>query len=207
MKSLNDEYYGVTGVDKIFTERQEKGIASITPFVFNAKDNFIYNFRNAREDRMFIIRSGKYVRLTVKGEIMMSDTGMERISNKQFIEKATGRVLIAGLGIGLIINNIIQNDAITEIIVIEKYQDVIDLVATKFNDARLKIVCADIFDWIPEKGEKFNTIYFDIWPTICTDNLNEIYLLHSRFKRFKAKSGWMNSWLKEYLQKQKRKGY
>jgi predicted membrane-bound spermidine synthase len=200
-------YYGVIGVDKIFTDKSEKGIASITPFEFNSKDNFIYNFRNAREDPMFIIRDGKYVRLKVNGEIMMSDTGMERVSNKQFIQNATGRVLIAGLGIGLIINNILQNESITEIIIIEKYQDVIDLVAPKFNDPRLKIVYADIFDWMPAKGEKFNTIYFDIWPTICTDNLTEINLLHSRFKRFKAKSGWMNSWLKEYLQKQKRKGW
>lgn len=205
MKSVNDEYYGVIGVDKIFTEKETKGCAEIIPFEFNAKENFIYNFRNAREDPMFIVRDGNYVRLKVNGEIMMSDTGMERISNKQFIKKATGRVLIAGLGIGLIINNILRNDSITEIVVIEKHQDVIDLVSPKFNDSRLKIICADIFEWEPSKGEKFDTIYFDVWPQITTDNLTEITILHDRFKHFKAKNGWMNSWMKEYLQKQNRK--
>lgn len=207
MKIDNDGYYQVKGVRPLYISEESKGIAKIKLFDFKHKDDFMFNFRAARQHPMFIVRDGEYVQLSIKGQLMMSDTGMERISNKLFIRNATGHVLIAGLGIGLIIYNILENTNITSITIIEKYQDVIDLVSPKFNDPRIKYVCADIFEWKPVKGTKYNTIYFDIWPEICTDNLKQITLLHNRFKSFKNKDGWMNSWMKEYLQKQKRNSY
>lgn len=203
----NDNYYRVKGVSHLFNQKEERGVAKLSKFYFKQADNPIFNFRNAREHPMFIVRDGEYVRLSVKGEIMMSDTGMERISNKTFINKANGRVLIAGLGIGLIIHNILTKENISEIIVIEKYKDVIDLVSPKFNDHRLKIIEADIFEWKPTKGDKFDTIYFDIWPQICVDNLSQIKTLHNRFKFYKTSDGYMDSWMKHYLQAQKRKNY
>lgn len=203
----NDIYYQVKGVRPLYMGDEEKGIAKIKLFEFKHKDDFMFNFRAARKDPMFIVRDGEYVQLSVKGQLMMSDTGMERISNKAFINNSKGHVLVAGLGIGLIIHNILSKEDVASITIIEKYQDVIDLIAPKFNDPRLKYICADIFEWKPEKGSKYDTIYFDIWPEICTDNLNQITTLHNKFKSFKAKDGWMNSWMKEYLQNQKRKGY
>ena len=198
----NDQYYKVNGVASLFKE-ESKGIAKLSRFEF--KPDPLFNLHAARDHPMFRIREGEYIKLHVNGRLMMSDTGMERISNKPFINNATGKVLIAGLGIGLIIHNTLPNNSITEITVIEKYQDVIDLVAPKFNDPRLNIICADIHTWEPPKGTKYDTIYFDIWPDICVENLSEIRSLHARFKSRKAPNGWMNSWMKEFLQKQKRK--
>lgn len=206
MNTPNDQYYNVKGVRPFFEKEQHLGVASIIPFTFKSEDNLLYNLRTMFSGgAMFRVRDGDYVQLSVMGQLMMSDTGMERISNKAFIKNATGDVLIAGLGIGMIIYNIIDNPKITSITVIEKYQDVISLVSPKFTDPRIKYICADIFDWKPEKGHKYDTIYFDIWPEICIDNLKQIKLLHNRFKSFKQKNGWMNSWMKEYLQKQKRR--
>lgn len=205
MITENDRYYQVKGLSSIFNSPEQKGIAKISLFEFNPKDNPLFTLRNLREPPMFAIREGKYVRLSINGQLMMSDTGMERISNKPFIRNAAGHVLIAGLGIGLIIHNILDKPNVRSITVIEKYQDVIDLVSAKFTDSRITYVCVDIFNWKPEKGIKYDTIYFDIWPGICSDNLNEITTLHNRFKSFKSKGGWMNSWMKEFLQKEKRK--
>lgn len=207
MKIDNDAYYGVKGVRHIFQNEKQVGLAKVTPFDFLHKDDPLFNLRQLREDPMFVVRDGEYVKLHVNGELMMSDTGMERISNKPFIKNANGDVLIAGLGIGLIVYNILENKNITSITIIEKYQNVIDLVSPNFNDPRITYINADIFEWKPAKGVKYDTIYFDIWPQICTDNLKDISLLHNRFKSFKKSGGWMNSWLKDYLQKQKRKGY
>lgn len=202
----NDQYYGVSGVADIFKKPITKGVASISPFEFNSENDPLFNLRAAMNGgRLFTIRNGKYVKLHVAGTLMMSDTGMERLSNKEFISKAKGRVLVAGLGIGLVIHNIIKKEAVTEITVIEKYQDVIDLVGPKFKSPKLEVIHADIFQWKPEKGQKFDTIYFDIWPEVCSDNLAEIRLLHNRFKGFKAPGAWMNSWMKEYLQREKRR--
>lgn len=205
----NDEYYNVAGVTELFDERIDKGVATISTFEFKKSHDPLYNMRMIMDGGyMFHIRDGKYVRLHVNGQLMMSDTGMERISNKAFIQKANGRVLIAGLGIGLILHNILNKADVTEVIVIEKYQDVIDLVAPKFNNDKLKIICADIFDYTPAKDERFDVIYFDIWPEITTENLAEIRSLHARFKyklNRQNQRHYMNSWMKEYLQSESRK--
>lgn len=203
---MSELIFGVKGVYDILPS-QSQGVAKLTKFEFNEKDDPLFNLRACRDHYMFQMKTGKYVRLSVEGRLMMSDTPMERISNKKFIDYADGRVLIAGLGIGLIIHNILQKQSITEIVIIEKYQDVIDLVSPHFTDTRIKIICADIFEWKPPKGEKFDTIYFDIWPEITIDNLNEIKTLHNRFKFYKTKGAYMDSWMKWYLQKLKRKGY
>lgn len=206
-KKQLDKHYGVIGVSDLFKESQHVGNCSILPFEFKEPENFLFNLRQIRDNgSMFTIQEGKYVRLVVNGSLMMSDTGMERLSNKEIIEHANGRVLIAGLGIGLIIRNILLKGNVTEIVVIEKYKEVIELVGNKFKDKRLKIIEGCIHDYKPD--QKFDTIYFDIWPDINTDNLEEIRILHNKFKFFLNRSNpnfYMNSWMKEFLQRQKRK--
>jgi hypothetical protein len=201
----SESIYGIKGVVPFFPKAEKQGVAQISHIEFDEQKDMMFNLRAVRDGgAMFQMYNGKYVRLHINGELMMSDTGMERISNRDFMINAKGRVLIAGLGLGLIISNIIDKPEVTEVVVIEKYQDVIDLVLPKFTHPKLKVICADIDEWKPEKGEKFDTIYFDIWATISTDNLSHITKLHNRFKGFKAKDGWMDSWMKGFLQKQKR---
>jgi len=197
------------GVIDLFPKTISKGVATISTFEFENAKNPLFNLRAIRDGgMMFYVRDGKYVRLYINRELVMSDTHPERISNSQFVTYANGKVLIAGLGIGLIIKNIINKECINEIIIIEKYQDVIDLVSPVFNNSKIKYICADIFDWKPTKNDKFDTIYFDIWSEINQDNLLEIRKLHNRFKFNLNRSNpycYMNSWMKEYLQQRKRK--
>lgn len=154
------------------------------------------------------ISPGEFIKLYVDGELMMSDTLMEKTTNQEFVDAARGDVMVAGLGIGLILHNIrdkVKSGLITSITVYEKYQDVIDLISPIFKDLPIKYVCKDILEYKPAKDEKYDTIYFDIWAEISTDNLKEIRMLHNRWKsRKKSKDSYMNSWMKEFLQHRKR---
>jgi len=165
---------------------------------------------------IFKCTEGEYIRLIVDGEVMMTDTPMERKSNKEFVNKAHGRVLIAGLGIGLIIYNLldkIRSGEVTEIVVFENNPEVIRIVEPKIRnilprDFGFNIVCKDILLYTPEKGDVFDTIYFDIWADICVDNLEQIQYLHRKWRRNKRKgstTAWMSSWFKEYLEKKNAK--
>lgn len=49
------------------------------------------------------VNPGNYVRLMHRGEVVMSDTYMEKRTNSGFCANAYGDVLIGGLGIGMII--------------------------------------------------------------------------------------------------------
>ena len=56
------------------------------------------------------------------------------------------------------------------------------------------------------KEEKFDTIYFDIWATLSTSNLDEMRTLHAKYRRNKAsKDSFMDSWVRDYLKRQKAK--
>lgn len=195
---------GLVGVADLFPELETVGTATVSPYEFDERADFLFNLRVVRDaGPMFRMYNGKYCRLSLKGEgLVMSDTFMERKSNSEFVENARGKVLIAGLGLGLVVRNILSKPEVFEIVIVEKNNDVIDLVGPKFRDPKLRIVNADIFEW--KTDEMFDTIYFDIWKDVDPGNLADVRVLHNRFKRKKLPGGWMNSWMKEFLQKRRR---
>jgi hypothetical protein len=182
---------------------QEQGVAKIKHVTVTPRDAQFASMR-----REHLLREGTYCQLFVNGQLVMSDTPYERSTNGEIRNKAHGRVLIAGLGVGLILKPILENPEVEYVKVVEKHQDVIDLVAPHYTHDKLEVVCADIFHWKPEKGEKYNVIYFDIWPNICTDSLEDIAKLHQRGKFWLDRSDpkrWMDSWMRDYLKYEKRR--
>lgn len=199
----------MNGVEQNFKSEEQKGLARIVKFNISreesAKQNLYSIFR--REPYFMRVGEGKFVKLIVDGVLMMSDTHMERLTNREFVSKAHGDVMIAGLGIGLILNALedkVKSGEVKSITVYEKYQDVIDLVLPKYKHLPIKVICKDILEYKPEKGETYDTIYFDIWPNIDDDNLSQIKILHNRWKFRKREGGYMDSWMKTYLQKSRR---
>ncbi len=180
----------------------EHGSARIEHCVVNKRLAELSTLRSmfSRDDP---VREGSYVRLYVGGELMMSDTDAERSSNLEVVIKAKGRVLIAGLGVGMILCPILANQKVQGVEVVESSPDVIQLVEPALRGLpgaeKLNVVEADILTWKPPRGSKWDTIYFDIWPDICLDNLPQMQILHRRFGRYKNPGGWMGSWQHERL--------
>lgn len=146
---------------------------------------------------------GTYTRLMRRGSVIMSDTPDE-IRDLVGLRRAMtegASVLIAGLGLGCAVQGVLAKGA-SKVTVIEIERDVIDLVGPNFaDDPRVEIIHADIFKWQPPKGATWDLGWYDIWPNLCTDNLDEMATLHRRFGR---RTSWQGSWGKEYLQRQRR---
>lgn len=194
----------MNGVANKYKDSESLGVAKVKKFTITEKEAKRNNvFSLMRFEPYFMrVSAGEYVKLSVDGELMMSDTNMERLTNDAFVKAARGDVMIAGLGIGLVLEALrekCKTGEVTRIVVYEKYQDVIDLVAWRYKDLPLEVRCADILEYKPAKGEMYDTIYFDIWPTICEENLNDIAKLHQRWKFRKRKGGYMDSWMCHYL--------
>jgi hypothetical protein len=201
----------------LFKTPQEKGNIKI---VQKELDQATINFarlRDAINGRSEHLDSKPFTvtQLIVGWDIMMSDTTMEMVTNSEFMRKANGKVLIAGLGLGIIVHIIQDLKAVDEIVIIEKSKDIIDMVTKemKFND-KVKIINADIFEWQPEKGEKFDTMWFDIWPNICSDNYPEMKELNRKFGRKlnpnnpnKWKGHWRFDDVKYQYNRDKREGW
>jgi len=139
------------------------------------------NFRAIYRDGIPI---GTYIGLFHNGEVVMSNTPMEKRTNREFVVNAHGNVLIGGLGIGLILLAVQDKEEVDHITVVEKHQEVIDLVADQLllND-KVEIVNADVFDYVPKM--KYNTIYMDIWNWVNSDIYNEqMKPLISRYRKY-----------------------
>lgn len=130
-------------------------------------------------------KPGTIVQLLDKdGEVMMTDTEMERRTNRLFLMQANGDVLIGGLGLGMILLAAQAKEEVNSITVVEIHQEIIDLVVPQLPlNGKVNVICGDILDWYPPKGVKYDTIYFDIWNSVCDDNYEEMKKLHRRFAR------------------------
>ena len=148
---------------------------------------------------------GEYTSLYINDNLWMSDTPDEASDHYEAYRKARGECLVAGLGIGLIINAILLKPEVAKVTVIENNPDVIELVGNVYKERfgdRIEIIEADIFTWKPPKDKIYDMVWFDIWEHLCVDNLQEMATLHRKYGR---KAKWKGSWGKEILQYEKRR--
>jgi len=135
----------------------------------------------------------EYTRLMRSRQLVMSDTPQEQRDHWSAEYQATGSCLLNGLGIGMVLKNILLKPDVADVTIVEISQDLIDLVAPFYVDPRVTIICADAFTYQPPKGKRYQMVWHDIWDTICSDNLPEMAKLHRKYGR---KTDWQGSWCK-----------
>ena len=157
---------------------------------FTARDNSIESLRLAFSGR--VCSPGTYTQLVhARRGVVMSDTTAEQRDHWEFVHKAKGRVLINGLGIGMCLRAVLAKEGVEHVTVVEIDRDVIDLVWPHYECPRASIVNASAFDYAPEKGVRFGSVWHDIWDDICEDNRPEMVRLHRKYGRF---ADWQGSW-------------
>ena len=158
----------------------KKGAWSLRKFTISEKEAKFDQLRCAIYGKSSrAVEAGEYWKLTENGYIYMTNTPAEVRDHYGFIHSASGSVLIAGLGLGMVVQALLDRGKCERIVVVEKSQDVIDLVGPCYDDPRVEIVCSDIFDYRPT--EHFDYAWFDIWPEISGDNYPQMKRLHRKF--------------------------
>lgn len=100
--------------------------------------------------------------------VVMSDTVPEIHDALKHLDKLRGRVLITGLGLGMVPNMLMQlrpRSLIKSITIVEIDPDVVHLTGRHYMkaDRRIRIVTANAFEWVPPAGTKFDCAWHDIW--------------------------------------------
>lgn len=154
---------------------------------------------------------GKYTRLVYNGHvIVMSDTRLEALTNLSIIQAAHGNVMINGLGMGFVLENILRNPEVKHVRVFEIDPDLIALVKPFFMNGdghlenRVQFIEANALERVPTYKEKYDVVWHDIWSNICSDNLKEIKILTQRWKR---RCTWQGAWAHAQVLRLKSTGY
>lgn len=191
---------GFVDMVTVLPEKQESENFVLEHFEIDGSGALMETMRGIRT------RPGKFVRLQRKSgfrDVVMSDTIAERNTNWRVVHEAEGDVLIAGFGIGMILVPILLNPKVNKVTVVEISKEVPAMVLPHLpNTDKLEVIYADILEWNPPKGKKWDIVYFDIWDHICADNLGDMKKLHKRFGRRKKK--WMGSWARKECERQAR---
>ena len=152
------------------------------------------------------VPAGTYTRLLQKGAYnpVMSDTPAELNDHLQFLYQAEGKVLVNGLGLGLVVKGLLLNPKIVHIDVVEISSDVISLVwPTYASEPLVHLYQADAFSMTWPQDAQWDFAWHDIWSDICTDNLPEITKLKRKYAR---RVGWQGAWCEGLLRRMKRRG-
>lgn len=132
-----------------------------------------------------------YTRLMRGGTLVMSDTPAEMRDHWGAVRAANGSCLLNGLGIGMVLKNILLKSEVTDVTVVEISQDVIDMVSPYYDDPRVTFVCCDAMEYQPPKGKRYGMVWHDIWDYICADNLSEMTKLKRKYGR---RADWQGCW-------------
>lgn len=193
---MNSEYvYGSTRV-----KPKKFGDWKITEFTVSDADAKRFNLRQAFQGKpQEMIAAGTFVRLEQlsTGFVVMSNTPMEMNSNRVAFKNANGKVLVAGLGMGMILDAMLTKPEVTHIRVLEIDKDIIDYVGSFYsNDDRVEIIHQDIRTYIPASDEYYDYIWLDIWDDIDQRNIDEFIELNELFSKHCKK---MNLWSMDLL--------
>lgn len=172
-----------------WTEADEKRTDVVSPLQF---------YRMMRDGRE--CEPGWYTRLvdtTVKDDdgrslIWMSDTTAERGDHKEAVSAIemlkASRVVINGLGLGMVLAAALTYDHVRHVDVVEKDERVIKLIGPHYeSDPRVHIHHADAYEQVKAwpRGAHWDVGWSDIWPTIDSENLPGMDELH-RFYRLRC---------------------
>ncbi len=144
--------------------------------------------------------NGRYCELAKDGVTWMSDLPAEIEESRDFLEKLAelprdSRLLILGLGLGVLIQAAMDLGHKGPVEVVEIDERVAGLVGSQYlgkADAagmQLRIVMGDAYTYAPEGH--FAACYADIWPAIEEENLPEIQTLRDRYL---ACCDWFGAW-------------
>jgi len=136
------------------------------------------------------------VKLVEGSAIWMTDDPSERNSLLFPSTLAKGKVLIGGLGLGLLPTMLLRNEKVTSVDIVELYDEVINLVFGQLNfPSNYKVIKNDIRDYL-KLGEKYDFIHIDIWPDIISP-MKEIDEMIELARNSLNPGGRIHCWLQE----------
>jgi spermidine synthase len=157
------------------------------------RDFYISDGSFAKNEQMALIRMST-------NEALMTDNEFELLTNKEFLDNANGDILIIGLGFGLIVFPLLNDENITSITIVEKEQDIIEFVGNKIKETDFNNKVTIINDnansfYNSTNIQTYDYIYIDYWTELQIEQFNEMELMNILYSPFlKNSSSKIKCW-------------
>jgi hypothetical protein len=167
------------------------------------------HFVHSMHSRDRAAKPGVYTRLVRDGALWMSDTTAERRDHHaallQMWRYDARRVLVNGLGLGMIVNVALALPSVEHIDVVEIDERVAKLVGPHYEKSgRVTVHVANAYDqarrWPP--GTRWDVGWSDIWPTLCADDLKDMARLNRSYAR---RCDWHRCWGQDAIRRHVRR--
>jgi spermidine synthase len=195
------EYKDLT---EIFPNRLEFGNYKIIQGLTysNAEDTKILNFYNYISNSSKFKVVALYASINGNVECIMSNNILEKLTAQNFINTVNGNVLIFGLGLGLNILPLLEDEEISHITVVDINSEIVDNIGPyiKNHDVnnKLTIINGDAFTYYQQLNErKFDVIYFDIWHFINSSIQSDMETLKELYKNNIKETGQIMYWCED----------
>jgi hypothetical protein len=145
--------------------------------------------------------AGWYTGLYRSNGLWMSDTRDEWFDHAEAArEMATrgGRVLVNGLGLGVIVKYALSLSNVEHIDVVEIDPDVIALVGPAYAGERCTIHEGDAYEMKWPVGTRWTVAWHDVWQNICSDNAPEMTALKRKYAR---RVDWQKCWVEREVRR------
>jgi len=139
-------------MEKVDLPEMTKGLWRVEKFTVDRED-----FRSRMTGRGVPVGE-TFTRLMRGRTLVMSDTPAEMRDHYDAVHMAKGSCLVNGLGIGMVLKNILLRPAVTDVTVVELSQDLIDIVSPYYTDPRVTFVCSSALDYAPPKGKEYGMV-------------------------------------------------
>jgi len=139
---------------------------------------------------------GVYTALYRCQTLVMSDTPDELEDCREIIEVASGRVLVCGLGLGVVVKGLVDKDSVTRVDVVEIDRDLIDAMyqaAPWIGNPKVTVWHGDAYEI--DLPLRWDYAWLDVWDVICAEN--DVAGLKRKWR--KQVRGWIGAWAEDLM--------
>ena len=145
-----------------------------------------------------ILQQKGYNFLWINDELWMWDVPEEVKDQQEIAEKAYGDVLVAGYGLGLVQEFLLENNRVESVLSVELLEDVIKQCKKVYGRAYGEVEICDFFDYQTEK--RFDCVIGDIWLDHSREYLDDYKRFKSKAQTLLKENGKILAWGMDYLE-------
>lgn len=145
-----------------------------------------------------ILQQNGYDFLWIDGELVMWDIPIERKCQKELADKASGAVLVAGYGLGLVQKYLLDNHNVTSITTVEKHSEIF----IECERVGIRIIgdymFADFFRL--NTDTKYDCVIGDVWSDILPEGLKDYKKFKKKAQELIVPGGEIFAWGQDYFE-------